>query len=195
MHRPKILVISGSTRSGSVNTRLQGTIVKELSLIDCDVTRISLTDYELPLYDGDLEARDGIPENALKLARLFDAQDGLFIVSPEYNGSISPLMKNTIDWISRVKEVDGISVSPYHGKVGAIASCSPGAMGGISMLYHLRDVLVRLGVLLISEQIAVGNAGSAFDESDNLTNERAAGFLKQACASIRRKSSLLRNED
>lgn len=186
----KILVVSGSIRSGSLNTRLVGTITRELALIDCDVTRISLEDYPLPIYNGDLETRDGIPENALKLATLFDAQDGFFIVSPEYNGSVPPLLKNTIDWISRVSAVGERNVSPYRGKVAAIAAASPGAMGGTSMLYHLRDVLVRLGVLVISEQVGVGNGGSAFDDMDRLTHERTAGFLSAACRSLADKSQM-----
>ena len=194
MKSPKILVLSGSIRSGSVNTRLQGAISKQLSIIDCDVTRTSLEDYPLPLYNGDLEASNGAPENAERLARLFDAQDGLFFVGPEYNGSISPLLKNTIDWITRVKEVDGQKVSPFRGKVAAIAACSPGSMGGITMLGHLRDVLFRLGTLVISEQLAVGNAGSAFDEDDKLTNERAAGLLISACDSLKTKAALLKLE-
>ncbi len=192
MSNPKILAFSGSIRSDSVNTQLLGSAVRELSALDCEVTQISLADYPLPIYDGDLEAEKGIPENALKLAKLMDASDGFFIVCPEYNGSLTPLMKNTIDWVSRVSKDGEKPVSPYRGKVGAIAAASPGGMGGISMLYHMRDILVRLGVLVISEQVAVGSAGNAFDELDNLTDERTAGFLKLACKSLAEKSSLMR---
>lgn len=194
MSQTKIIAFSGSTRSGSVNTRLLGAAVKELTQSDCEITRISLADYPLPLYDGDLEAKDGIPENAKKLAKLLNANDGMFITCPEYNGSLSPLMKNTIDWISRVSEVDGEKVSPFRGKVCAIASCSPGGMGGISMLYHLREILVRLGVLVISEQVAVGNAGSAFDDMDSLTDERTAGFLSATCKSLYVKARSLKEK-
>lgn len=190
MPTPKILVFSGSIRSGSVNNRLVDSIIRELVSLDCEVTRISLGDYELPLYNGDLESEEGIPENAIKLARLFHEHDGFFIASAEYNGSLTPLLKNTIDWISRVSgDTDG-PVSPYRGKVGAIGAASPGGMGGISMLYHLREILVRLGVLVISEQVAVGQAGSAFGDDDRLTNERAAGFLKDACKSLVEKARM-----
>ncbi len=187
---PKILVFCGSTRGGSVNNRLVGAVSRELSLLDCDVTRISLADYPLPLYDGDLEANDGIPENAKKLAHLLNEHDGYFVVSPEYNGSLTPLLKNTIDWISRVPSVE--DVSPFRGKVAAIGAVSPGGMGGISMLYHLREILVRLGTLVVSEQVAVGNASTAFDENDNVIAERSADFMKAACVSLSKKVSLLR---
>jgi len=195
MTHPKILVLAGSIRSGSVSTRLAGTITRELYLLDCEVTHISLEDYPLPIYNGDLEADQGISENALKLASLFDVHHGLFIVSPEYNGSLTPLLKNAIDWISRVHSIDGKSISPYAGKVGAIASASPGAGGGMSMLYHLREILVRLGVLVVSEQAAVGNAGSAFDENNCVVHERTAGLLKAACDSLVTKAYHLKTDD
>ena len=183
MSNPKILVLSGSTRSGSVNVRLAGTITRELTLLDCEVTRISLEDYSLPIYNGDLETQEGVPDNAVKLAKLFSSHDGVYIVSPEYNGSLTPLLKNTIDWISRVKPGEE-NIVPYRGTVCAIAAASPGAMGGISMLYHLRDILVRLGMLVISEQVAVGGAADAFDDLDKIKNERVAGFLTDACKSL-----------
>ena len=188
MTAPKILALSGSIRGDSLNSRLVGAAIRELSMLECEVTRISLADYPLPIYDGDLETQDGIPAKAIELAKLMDAHDGFFIASPEYNGSLSPLMKNTIDWVSRVSKVDGKAVSPYLGKVGVIAAASPGGMGGIGMLFHMRVILVRLGVLVISDQIAVGNAGSGFDEMEKLTNERAAGLLNTACKELARRA-------
>ncbi len=191
MSIPKILVFCGSIRSGSVNNRLTDCIMRELVTHDCEVTRISLADYELPIYDGDLEASQGVPENAKKLARLFHEHDGIFIATPEYNGSLTPLLKNTIDWISRVSADEDGKVIPYQGKVGAISACSPGGMGGMSMLYHLREILTRLGVLMLPEQVAVGNSGSAFNDDDTLTDERSAGFLQMACKSLVEKTTLL----
>ena len=194
MPSPDILALSGSIRAGSFNTKLLGTICRDLALMDCSVTRISLEDYPLPLYNGDLEASDGIPENAVKLAQLFDGHDGYFIISPEYNGSLSPLLKNTIDWISRVHEAEGKPVSPFRGKVAAIGAASPGGMGGISMLYHLRQILVRLGALVVSEQVAVGNAGKVFDDMDKITDERTADFLQKCCESLVFSASRMRIE-
>lgn len=195
MTMARILAFSGSTRADSYNTRLLGSAIRELSGmagIECEVTRISLEDYSLPVYDGDLEAQKGVPKNAIKLARLFHEHDGFLIASPEYNGSLSPLLKNTIDWVSRVSSDDKGQLAPYAGKVAAICAASPGAMGGVTMLYHLRDILVRLNVLVISEQLAVGNAGSAFDDMDHLSDERAAGFLTAAMNSLVSASTLLK---
>ena len=191
MTAPRILAFSGSIRDGSINTRLVDAATAELVQQECEVTRISLADYPLPVYDGDLESQEGIPDNARKLARLFHEHEGLFIAGPEYNGSLSPLLKNTIDWISRVSSDDKGELAPYRGKIGALAAASPGAMGGISMLYHLREILTRLGVLLVAEQVAVGNGFSAFDEMDKLTDERAAQFLEATCKSLAQKAALL----
>lgn len=191
MVRPKILVFSGSVRSGSVNCKLVDAFVGELAQLECEVTRITLADYELPLYDGDLEANKGVPNNAEKLANLFQAQNGIIFVGPEYNGSISPLMKNTIDWISRVKELDGEVASPFNNKVALIASASPGGMGGINSLSHMRDILVRLKMLVLSEQLGIGNAFSAFDDEDKLSNERHAAMLTTAVKSLVEKATLL----
>lgn len=191
MVRPKILVFSGSVRSGSVNSKLVDAFVGELAQLECEVTGISLADYELPLYDGDLEADKGVPNNAEKLAKLFQAQNGIIFVGPEYNGSISPLMKNTIDWISRVKELDGEVVLPFKDKVALIASASPGGMGGINSLAHMRDILVRLKMLVLSEQLGIGNAFSAFDDDDKLSNERQAAMLTSAVKSLVEKATLL----
>lgn len=193
MHSPKILAFSGSIRAGSHNTKLLGSAVRALNEQDCEITRISLEDYSLPIYDGDLEAQKGVPKKARKLARLFHEHDGILIASPEYNGSITPLLKNTLDWVSRVSSDSIGTVSPYRGKVMAICAASPGAMGGASMLFHLRDILFRLGALVISEQLAVGGAASAFDDMDRLSDERHAKFLETMISSLVTKASLLKN--
>lgn len=187
----KILAFSGSLRANSHNTRLLGAAVRELSTTDCEVTRISLEDYPLPLYDANLEEKSGVHKNAVKLARLFHEHDGLLIATPEYNGSLAPLLKNTIDWVSRVKSDKHGEISPYRGKVAAICAASPGALGGMSMLPQLRVVLVRLGVLVVSEQASVGNAASAFDDMDQLIDERQAKFLADTCRSLVSTTSLL----
>jgi len=189
MSNPKILCFSGSTRSGSINARLLDAAIGELSVLDCEVTRISLKDYPLPIYDGDLEESEGIPENAVKLVKLMSEHDGFFITCPEYNGSLSPLMKNTIDWMTRVP---ADQAAPFKDKVGAIGACSPGGMGGIAMLYHLRQILVRLKSLLVSEQVAVGNGFNAFDDMNKLTDERSHKLLAATCKSLVTKAALLK---
>ncbi|MEZ5799522.1 MAG: NAD(P)H-dependent oxidoreductase [Nitratireductor sp.] len=189
MKTPRILVLPGSNRSGSHNVRLAATLTKHLSLLECDVTRISLADYPLPIYDADLETQKGQPENARKLARLFHEHDGVVLVSPEYNTSVTPLMKNTIDWISRVGSDQHGKLVPYRGKIFAIASASPGAYGGIRGLNHLRAILVNVGALVLTEQLAVANAENAFDDMDELTDKRASGFLDALARSVAEKSA------
>jgi chromate reductase len=180
MSLPKILVFAGSIRSGSHNARLAALATKELVLAGADVTRISLVDYPLPLYDGNLEATSGPPANALKLKQLMSAHRGVFIASPEYNASVTPLLKNTIDWISRVRERGEQPLAAYRNRVFAIGGASDGAYGAMRSLMALRQVLeLGCGALVIPEQIAVMRASEAFDEMDNLKDERAAAMLKR----------------
>ena len=186
MSTAKIIVIPGSSRAGSINTKLAGTITKALAERSADVTRISLGDYELPLYNGDVEASEGVPANAVKLGKLIAAHHGVVLVSPEYNGSISPLLKNAIDWLSR----DLGNVKPYSNTAFALASCSPGALGGIRGLSHLRDVLVSIGADVVSPQLCVGSANSAFDGDENLTQERQQSLLQKQCAALIERASL-----
>ena len=190
MKTPRILVLPGSNRSGSHNVRLAATLTGHLSLLECDVTRISLADYPLPIYDADLETQKGQPENARKLARLFHEHDGVVLVSPEYNTSLTPLMKNTLDWISRVGSDQHGKLVPYRGKIFAIASASPGAYGGIRGLNHLRAILVNVGALVLTEQLAVAKAETAFDGMDQLVDQRTAGFLDTMVHSIVEKAAL-----
>jgi len=175
----KILVFSGSVRTGSFNARLAALAVKELLLAEADVTHISLLDYPLPIYDGDLEARSGPPENAIKLKRLMQLHRGVFITCPEYNASMTPLLKNTLDWISRVREEGEQPYAAYRNRVFALAAASNGTYGGMRGLIALRHMLeLGCGALVLPEQLAVREAGKAFDDRDNLIDERAAGALR-----------------
>ena len=179
MAAPKILVLAGSIRTGSFNARLAALAAKELALAEADVTLISLADFPMPLYDGDLEAASGPPENAYKLKRLMCLQQGVFIASPEYNASITPLLKNTLDWISRVRERGDPPLAAYKHRVFALGAASRGRYGGMRSLMALRHVLeLGCGALVIPEQLAVREAASAFDEMDNLKDERTAGVLQ-----------------
>lgn len=181
MANPKILVFSGSIRTGSYNTRLAALVAKELAIADADVTRISLADFPMPIYDGDLEAASGPPENAFKLKRMMMGHRGVFIVSPEYNASITPLLKNTLDWISRVREGKEPPLAPYKNRVFALAGASPGTYGAMRSLLALRQVLeIGCGALVLPDQVAVREAADAFDETDGLKDQRAASLLRQA---------------
>jgi chromate reductase, NAD(P)H dehydrogenase (quinone) len=179
MAAPKILVLAGSIRTGSFNARLAALAAKELALAEADVTLISLADFPMPLYDGDLEAASGPPENAYKLKRLMCLQQGVFIASPEYNASITPLLKNTLDWVSRVREGREPPLAAYKGRAFALGAASNGTYGGMRSLIALRQVLeLGCGALVIPEQLAVREAASAFDEMDNLKDERTARVLQ-----------------
>jgi len=179
MPQPKILVIPGSLRAKSYNVRLAALATKELMLADADVTRISLADYPLPVYDADTAEKSGPPLNALKLKQLVSAHHGVFIASPEYNASITPLVKNVIDWISVVREPGEAQLAAYQNRVFAIGGASPGRSGAMQSLIALRQVLaVGCRALVIAEQVSVPNAEQAFDEMDALKDARAAGQLK-----------------
>lgn len=191
MRKPAILVFAGSIRSGAYSQQAADAYWAQLAVMECEVTRITLADYPLPIMDEDLEAEKGIPENAVKLARLFDHHDAVVIVTPEYNGSLPPLLKNAIDWVSRVSADGEKPLSPYKDKLALIGSSSPGAMGGYSALTHLRHILVRLGMQVLSEQMALGRAKAAFDDMGRLSGEREARMLENACRSLIEKATLL----
>ena len=193
MSGPKILVIPGSLRSGSHNVRLAALATKELAQVEAEVTRISLADFPLPIFDADLAAAEGPPPNAVKLKRLVCAHRGVFITSPEYNASITPLIKNAIDWISTVREGGEPQLAAYQDRVFGLGAASPGRSGGMQSLIALRQVLaVGCRALVIPEQITIPNAGSAFDEMDQLTDGRAAAQLKTVARRLVDYARLLR---
>lgn len=179
MPHPKILVIPGSVRNRSHNARLAALAAKELTLADADVSQISLFDYPMPLYDADRDIVSGPPPSAVKLKKMLCAHHGVFIASPEYNASISPLVKNAIDWLSRVRERDEAPYAAFHGRVFALGSASTDVLGGARGLMALRQVLeLGCGALVIPEQVTVPKAENAFDDMDNLTDARQATALK-----------------
>jgi chromate reductase, NAD(P)H dehydrogenase (quinone) len=176
MH-PKILVIPGSLRAGSHNSRLAALATKELALAEAEVTRISLEDYPLPLFDGETGVDSGPPQHAVQLQRMLAAHQGVFITCPEYSASVTPLVKNAIDWLSRVR--GETSYAAFKDRVFAIGAASNGAGGGTRSLMALRQILeLGCGALVIPEQISVANAGQAFDDNDNLKDEALAAELK-----------------
>jgi NAD(P)H-dependent FMN reductase len=176
---PKILVLAGSIRSRSHNQRLAALAAKELTLIDAEVSHVSLQDYALPLYDADTDMISGPPPDAVKLKRMFCAHQGIFIASPEYNASISPLLKNVVDWVSRVRERSDQPYAAFRGRIFAIGAASTDAFGGLRGLLTLRQVLeLGCGALVLPEQVAVANAEHAFDDMDNLKDMHNAAALK-----------------
>lgn len=181
MPTPKILIIPGSLRTGSNNVRLAALAAKELALLEAEVTRISLEDYQLPLFDADLVTASGLPPAAVRLKRMLVTHQGVFITSPEYTASVTPLLKNTIDWISRVRDPGEPPYAAFRGRIFAIGSAASGAQGGLRSLMALRQILeLGCGALVIPEQVAVPRADQAFDEMDNLKDEVLATALKAA---------------
>ncbi|MGA7788344.1 MAG: NAD(P)H-dependent oxidoreductase [Xanthobacteraceae bacterium] len=175
MPAPKILVIPGSLRAGSHNARLAALAAKELTLADAVVTRISLEDYTLPLFDADLAASPAMPQAAIRLKTMLMAHQGVFIASPEYSASVTPLLKNAVDWVSRVRDGAEPTYAAFRGRVFAIGSATNSGSGGIRSLMALRQILeLGCGALVIPEQVAVPRAEQAFDEMDNLKDGNVA---------------------
>jgi len=166
----QILAFAGSSREGSWNRRLVRIAAAGAEEAGAEVTLIELADYPLPLMSEDLEAREGMPERAGAFKRLLVEHDGLLIASPEYNGSIPPLLKNALDWASRSEKEGETPMIAFRGKVAAIVSASPGNLGGLRGLLVLRMLLGNLGVLVLPDQRAVSGADRAFSEDGSLAD-------------------------
>ena len=185
MRTPKILVTAGSIRTGSHNARLAALAAKELTLADADVTLVSLADYPLPLYDGNVDQVTGPPANALRLKQMIMAHHGVFIATPEYSGSVTPLLKNAIDWVSRVRDRGEPTYAAFKGRVFAISAASPGAAGGLRALIALRQILeLGCGALVIPEQVSILRAHEAFDDMDNIIDTEIAAQLRAQLARL-----------
>jgi chromate reductase len=174
MATPKILAFAGSTRTGSYNKQLVHLAAAAARAAGAEVTLLDLRDYPLPLFDGDLEEQQGLPENAKKLKAIFRAHDAFMLASPEYNSSITAVLKNTLDWVSRPESDDEPALVAYRGKAAALLSASPGALGGLRALVHVRAILGNIGVIVLPDQVAISKAHEAFDENGVLKDERSA---------------------
>jgi chromate reductase len=164
----KILVIPGSLRSGSLNARLAAAAAYQFAQAGADVTRISLGDFPLPIYDGDLQTKSGIPKNAINLKRMIGAHHGVLIVTPEYNSSVPPLVKNTIDWVSRVQDAHETRGQVFRQRAFAIAAASESRLGGTRCLAALRLILSACHATVIPNQLALSFADQAYDDMDRL---------------------------
>ncbi|NVN85938.1 MAG: NAD(P)H-dependent oxidoreductase [Rhodopseudomonas sp.] len=164
----KILIIPGSLRTGSHNAKLAAAAAHEFALADVDVTRLSLGDYPLPIYDGDLEAKSGVPKNAINLKRMIGAHNGVLLVTPEYNSSVPPLLKNAIDWVSRVRDPHESPGQVFRERAFALAAASEGKLGGSRCLAALRLILSGCRAPVIPNQVALSFADQAYDEMDHL---------------------------
>jgi chromate reductase len=174
----KILVIPGSLRTGSHNAKLASAAAYEFARAGVDVTRVSLADYPLPIYDGDLQAKSGVPKNAVNLKRMMGSHHGVLIVTPEYNSSVPPLLKNTIDWITRVQDAHESRGQVFREKPFAIAAASEGRLGGTRALAALRLILSACHATVVPNQLALSFADQAYDDMDRLKKQADIEALK-----------------
>lgn len=169
--KPRIIAFTGSSRRDSYNRKLLNIAISGAESAGAEITILSLTDYALPLFDEDLERDRGLPENAVKLKQLFMQHQGLLIAAPEYNSSITPLLKNTIDWVSRGSKGEE-ALAAYKGKVAALLSASPGGLGGMRGLVHIRAILGNIGVVVLPDQVAISKAYDAFNDDGSLKDSK-----------------------
>jgi chromate reductase, NAD(P)H dehydrogenase (quinone) len=178
MVAPKILVIPGSLRAGSHNARLAALAALEFAQAGVELTRLSLVDFPLPIYDGDLQAKSGVPKHAVNLKRMMAAHQGILLVTPEYNSSVPPLLKNMIDWVSRVQDPHEVRGQVFRGRPFAIAAASENRLGGTRALGALRLILSSLQAIVIPSQLALAHADQAYDHMDRLKNPADSEALK-----------------
>jgi len=164
----KILVIPGSLRTGSLNAKLAAVAAYEFAAAGAEVTRLSLGDFPLPIYDGDLQTKSGAPKHAVNLKRMIGAHHGVLIVTPEYNSSVPPLVKNTIDWVTRVQDANETRGQVFRERAFAIAAASESRLGGARSLAALRLILSACRATVIPNQLALSFASEAYDDMDRL---------------------------
>ena len=179
----KILAFAGSSRKDSFNKKLVKIALEGARESGAEVKFVDLLNYEMPIFSEDLEKAEGMPQKAKEFRQLLIEHDGFLISSPEYNSSITALLKNAIDWASRPVDGGGM-LEAFNGKVAGIMSSSPGGLGGLRGLVHLRAILSSIKVLVIPDQIAVGSAFKAFDESGNLVDEKQSAAVKSIGARV-----------
>jgi NAD(P)H-dependent FMN reductase len=176
--KPQILAFAGSLRRGSLNKKVLSVAVESARATGADVTLVDLSDFPMPVYDGDLDEREGLPENARKLKALMKSHQGFLIATPEYNSSIPGAFKNVLDWASRQEEGEA-PLACFTGKIAVIMSASPGALGGLRSLVVLRAMLENIGTLVIPDQVAVSKAHEAFADDDTLKDAKRAASIQQ----------------
>lgn len=189
MKIPRILVFGGSLRTESYNQKLAIIAAAAATDAGAEVTLIALRDYRLPIFDEDLEAGEGMPENAQKLKALFAQTDGLIIASPEYNSGMTAALKNAIDWVSRATSADEPPLSVLKGKSAAILAASPSGYGGARSLAQLRPLLGNISISVLEDQVTIPNAHEAFDSAGNLVDASQQEAVMSLAAALVSKLS------
>ena len=169
---PKILAFAGSARKQSINKKLLKIVAAGAEDAGAHLTLVDLADFEMPLFNQDLESDQGMPKKAGEFKQLMIEHDGFLIASPEYNSAFSPLLKNTLDWASRAESDDEPPLVAFKGKTAGIVATSPGALGGIRGLVFLRMLLGNLGVIVMPEQQAVPNGFLAFNDDGSMSDDK-----------------------
>jgi chromate reductase, NAD(P)H dehydrogenase (quinone) len=191
----RLLFFAGAARDGSTNKQLARCGAAIAAARGHPATFADLGDYPMPLYDGDLEARDGVPDNARKLTALMDAHQGIFIASPEYNASITPLLKNALDWVSRVADDAGVRGQVYRTRIFALGAASPGALGGMRGLIHVRTVMeLGLGAIVLPDMMSVPHAGNAFTTDGTLTDVASQQRFETVVQKLAHAARLMRSD-
>jgi NAD(P)H-dependent FMN reductase len=188
----KILAFAGSSRQHSLNKKLLKIAVAGAQAAGAAVTLVDLADFEMPLFNQDLESEQGMPDNAGAFKQLMIAHDGFLIASPEYNGAFSPLLKNTIDWASRSERDDEPPLVAYRGKTAAIMATSPGGLGGMRGLVMLRMLLGNLGVIVLPDQQAVPNGIKAFNDDGSMSDKKLQKRIRTMGENLVRFSAQLK---
>ena len=191
VNAPKILVFAGSTRGASFNKKLTAAAAGMVKAAGAKVTLLDLADHRLPMYDGDLEAGEGVPVGVKALRDIFLEHDGFIIASPEYNSSIAPMLKNTLDWVSR-PDGDDAMVAAYKGKTAGLISASPGPLGGLRGLVHLRSILGNIGVTVVPQQSAMSGAAKSFNDDGSIADAGQASAVKAMADAVVRTASALK---
>ena len=190
----RLLVTAGSARRGSYNAALAGVAAGVARAAGAEVTLLDLRTLALPVYDGDIEAA-GMPAGAIELQRLFAAHDAFIVAAPEYNAFVTPLLVNALDWASRTQAEGSLpaGLAAMNGSVAGMLSASPGAFGGARALLFLRSFLsTSLGMLVVPETAAVGQAHQAFDAQGALKEERHQQAVERVVTSVLRTAAALR---
>jgi len=181
----RLLFFAGSTREGSYNKRLARLAQHTAQANGVEGVFVDLRDYAMPLYSGDLEAEQGPPVAAREFKALLGEYQGIFVASPEYNSSITPLLKNTLDWVTRVRGNGESGLEVYKSRVFAISGTSPGYYGAMRSLLHLRQILeVGIGATVIPQQMALPRAGDAFADDGSLKDKAQQGLIKDVVEAL-----------
>jgi len=188
----RVAVLAGSLRSGSFNLALARYVAKNMANDHgFEIDEISLSELDLPMFSEDLEAA-GFPANAKNLKDRMIAADAILIASPEYNGSLSGALKNAIDWASRPYEGEA-PLACFKGKVGGLLAASPGAIGGLRGMRHVRQILTQLHMVVVPSEFALGVAHQAFDDDGDIQDERTATMAKGVGLAVAEMTKALKN--